>query len=295
MRRCSGLALAATVAVAVLAHAASAEPASYVGTFVWQVEGPAFGGFSALDLSNDGSAYVVVSDRGQVLAGRFARDRAGVVSAADILIQDWVRNAQGQRLLGKFADAEGVARDGFGGIWVSFEGGARVTHYPAIGGPEVAVASPREFAAFPGNEGLEALAMDAAGAVYAIPERAMLRNRAFPVYRLQDGRWTRPFAIDAVGHWLPVSADFGPDGRLYLLYRDFLGLRGFLSRVVRYDLAADQPGPGEMLLETAAGAHDNLEGLAVWKDSQGLRLTMVSDDNFSILQQTELVEYRLEN
>ncbi len=291
MRRCSGLALG----LALLVHGASAEPATYIGSFVWQVDSPAFGGFSALDLSEDGRAYVAISDRGQVLAGRLDRDGTGVVTTASILLQDWVRNAHGQRLLGKFADAEGVARDRFGGIWVSFEGEARVAHYPAIGGPEIALPSPREFAAFPGNQGPEALAIDAAGVIYAIPERAMLRNRAFPVYRLQQGRWTRPFAIAAVGNWLPVSADFGPDGRLYVLYRDFLGLRGFLSRVVRYDLSGIDPGAGEVLLETAAGVHDNLEGLAVWRDGQGLRLTMISDDNFSILQQSELVEYRLQN
>ena len=291
MRRCSGLALAAWL----LAVAASAEPqAAYVGTFVWQVEGPAFGGFSALDLSDDGARYVTISDRGQVLAGRFSRDPGGVVTGASILLQDWVRNTRGQRLLGKLADAEGVARDGFGGIYVSFEGEARVTHYPAIGGPEVPIASPRDFAAFPGNEGPEALAMDAGGAIYAIPEHAMLRNRAFPIYRLRGGTWDRPFAIEAVGTWLPVSADFGPDGRLYVLFRDFLGIRGFKSRVARYDLAGDVLGAEQVLLETAPGRHDNLEGLAVWVDAGGAtRLTMISDDNFSILQQTQLVDYRL--
>lgn len=291
MRRCSGLALAAALA----GSAACAEPATYLGTYRWRVDGPAFGGFSALDLSEDGRAYVTVSDRGQVLAGRFLRDADGVVTGASVLLQDWVRNPQGQRLLGKLADAEGVARDGHGGIFVSFEGEARVAHYPAIGGPAIDIASPRDFAGFPGNEGPEALAMDAKGAIYAIPERAMLRNRAFPVYRLQNGKWDRPFTLEAKGNWLPVSADFGPDRRLYVLFRDFLGLRGFLSRVVRYDLTGGQIDLGEVLLETAPGVHDNLEGLAVWQDSQGLRLTMISDDNFSILQQTELVDYRLEN
>ena len=38
--------------------------------------------------------------------------------------------------------------------------------------------------------------------------------------------------------------------------------------------------------------HDNLEGLAVWRDDSGaIRLTMISDDNFNLLQRTELVEY----
>lgn len=293
MRRCIGLALALW---ALVAAAAAAEPqATYVGTYVWPAGNPAFGGFSALDLTDDGARYVTVSDRGQVLAGRFSRDGDGVVNGATILLQDWVRNARGQRLLGKLADAEGVARDGLGGIYVSFEGLARVTHYPAIGGPEVPIDSPRDFAAFPGNEGPEALAMDKVGTVYAIPEHAMLRNRAFPVYRYHAGSWDRPFAIKAVGTWVPVSADIGPDRRLYVLFRDFLGIRGFLSRVARYDLAGDHLGPEQVVLETAPGIHDNLEGLAVWTDADGaVRLTMISDDNFSMLQHTELVEYRLE-
>ena len=77
-----------------------------------------------------------------------------------------------------------------------------------------------------------------------------------------------------------------------MLERDFLGIRGFASRVVRFDLLA--LGPEEELLRTAPGIHDNLESIAVWRDTAGdLRLTMISDDNFSLLQQTQLVDYRL--
>jgi hypothetical protein len=40
--------------------------------------------------------------------------------------------------------------------------------------------------------------------------------------------------------------------------------------------------------------HDNLEGLSVWRDDQGvLHATMISDDNFIFVQQTQIVEYRL--
>jgi len=40
--------------------------------------------------------------------------------------------------------------------------------------------------------------------------------------------------------------------------------------------------------------HDNLEGVSVWRDADGaLRATLVSDDNFRFLQQTEIVEYLL--
>ena len=47
----------------------------------------------------------------------------------------------------------------------------------------------------------------------------------------------------------------------------------------------------ETLIETAR--HDNLEGLAVWQAADGLRLTMISDDNFRWFQRTEIVEYRV--
>jgi len=91
-----------------------------------------------------------------------------------------------------------------------------------------------------------------------------------------------------------VAADFGPDGRLYVLERQFRGLMGFASRVRRFRLGMDRLLAEETLLETAVGLHDNLEGLSVWRDAGGaLRLTMIADDNFSFFQRTEIVEYRV--
>ena len=53
------------------------------------------------------------------------------------------------------------------------------------------------------------------------------------------------------------------------------------------------PVDEEILLTTRPLQYDNLEGIAVWADGQGIRITMVSDDNFLFVQRTELVEYRL--
>jgi hypothetical protein len=50
----------------------------------------------------------------------------------------------------------------------------------------------------------------------------------------------------------------------------------------------------KMLLRKGIGIHDNLEGLAVWRDElDRIRLTMISDDNFRLVQRTEIVEYVL--
>jgi hypothetical protein len=91
-----------------------------------------------------------------------------------------------------------------------------------------------------------------------------------------------------------VAADFGPDGRFYVLERDFRALGGFSSRLRRFELGTDGLTGEAILLETPFALHDNLEGLSVWRDDQGvLRATMISDDNFIFVQQTQIVEYRL--
>ena len=49
----------------------------------------------------------------------------------------------------------------------------------------------------------------------------------------------------------------------------------------------------QILLETRPLQYDNLEGISVWDDGVGMRITMISDDNFLFVQRTEIVEYRL--
>jgi hypothetical protein len=61
-----------------------------------------------------------------------------------------------------------------------------------------------------------------------------------------------------------------------------------------FAVGAETIGDERILLTTAAGTHDNLEGIAMWQDAEGaVRATMLSDDNYRWFQRTELVEYRL--
>jgi hypothetical protein len=122
-----------------------------------------------------------------------------------------------------------------------------------------------------------------------MPERSGLAMRSFPVYRLLNGIWDQPFEITRSGPYPLSGADIGPEGRLYVLERDFIGV-GFRNRVRRF--ALDGTGE-EVVLETRVLTYDNLEGISVWQDVQGLRMTLISDDNFRSFQRTEIVEYRL--
>ena len=68
-------------------------------------------------------------------------------------------------------------------------------------------------------------------------------------------------------------------------------IRGVI-KVRRFDMSEDALDNETTLLESGVLRHDNLEGIAVWRDETGsIRLTMISDDNFFFVQRTEIVAY----
>jgi hypothetical protein len=266
--------------------------AELLGSFAWRPDLEPAGGYSALWLGPDGTEFVVLSDRGAFVEGVLSRDRAGAVDGVRVTGSGPLLRSTGDALQRGETDAEGIARAG-GAFWISYEGAHRVMRHPTIGGPPERIALPREFEGLQSNSGLEALAAGPDGAIYAIPERSGRLDRPFPVFRYLDGAWDRPFALRRDGAFLVAGADVGPDGRLYLLERDF-ALLGFRTRVRSFDLRTG--GDERLVLETGIGRHDNLEGLSVWRDAAGrLRLTMISDDNLrSVLQKTEFVDYAID-
>jgi hypothetical protein len=285
-----GLTLAVLVTLGLQSSAGAPMPEGLVGSFRWTIADAAFGGLSGIEVDEAGTAFVALSDRGAFLAGKLRRDADGRVDGVTDVVVTPVVGREGKRLRKARLDTEGLAV-GKDGIYVSLEGPAQVVRFKTIAGGGKALTAADDFAGLQRNSSLEALAIDADGALYTLPERSGRMDKPFPVYRYQDG-WTQPFTIPRIGEYLPTAADFGPDGRLYLLEREFHGLLGFQSRVRRFVVEGDQIDAGETLLETAIGQHDNLEGLSVWRDADGgLRLTMISDDNFRFFQSTQIVEY----
>lgn len=281
MRRTTGLVAALLALTACVPGDGSAQAtATYLGTFVWDDPAPDFGGLSAIDLAADGLTFVTLGDRGMLYSGTLIRDDRGIVTGIA---------GQGRGPLPAGGDSEGIDLAPDGSLVVSFEGPARLARFAGAEATPDPLPRHPDFAGMQPNASLEAVAVGPDGAVWTIPERSGRATRPFPVYRLRDGVWDIPFAIPRSGAFLVAGADIGPDGRLYVLERDFTGI-GFRSRVRRFDLT----GGGEVtLLQTANATHDNLEGIAVWEDAEGLRMTLISDDNLRWFQQTQIVDYRL--
>ncbi len=262
--------------------------AQWLGTYVWSIDDPDFGGFSGLDLMPNGRDFVAISDRAFIVAGSLQR-QDGQITGVDAGPLAPLLNGRGRPLHGAIADSEGLAVALDGTRYISFEGtDPRVRREGRGGLPDLLTPNPA-FLHFPYNASLEALAIGSDGALYTIPERTGRFDRPYPVFRLRDGVWETIFEFPRVGSFVVSGADIGPDGLLYVLERDFSGI-GFRSRVRRFGL--DGTG-GETLLETWPLIHDNLEGIAVWHDGTSIRITMISDDNFNPFQRTEIVEYRV--
>lgn len=258
----------------------------HLGSYEWTSNHPRFGGFSAIEVSDNGRDFVAISDRGLIARGSFDRVD-GMLAGIKLNSFDPFISSTGTDLSRADRDSEGLAVDSDGQIYVSFEWrhGVRRVNGNTMG----ALMRTDAFSAMQPNSSLEALALDAGGALFVIPERSGRPTRPFPVWRLIDGNWDVAFEIPRRGPFLVTGADIGPDGRFYILERDFV-LVGFRTRIRRF--GPDGSGE-ETLLETDVLTHDNLEGISVWEDAEGLRLTLISDDNYRSWQRTEIVEYRL--
>ena len=284
--------LLAAASAALLAGCVTDPPprpqAELVGVADWDDPDERHGGLSGLEVEADGRGVTAITDRGTLVTGRIRREGGRPVAVRRTRHHS-LTSPEGKALVGFASDSEGLAIGAADGIAIGFEGYHRVWLFGSDGAGRARLPLVDAISALPTNSGIEALAVDAEGRLHALPEEP--QGDAFPVWRWDGARWSVPFAIPQRGPLKVVGADFGPDGRLYVLERRVALPVGFRSRVRRFE--AD--GTGEaILLETPPGRHGNLEGLAVWRDETGaLRLTMVSDDNFIPLQRGQVVEYRL--
>lgn len=264
-----------------------------LGAYRLSTDHGGFGGISGLLIEEGGSGIVMATDRGRWVTGRLVRDARGMVSGLEEGRTQ--RMQDGNRSLRRgYRDSEGLTRIG-GTILVSFEREHRIMRCDQ-GGALKPFAAVDDWNLLPDNRSLEGLATMPDGRILVIAE-APEPGQGFPFWVLSpDGRSVsaRGFLPQGDRHHL-TAADYGPDGVLYVLERDYSQLRGVSIRLVRYfpdkeGLPLDRSAELLAQFDSATGI-DNMEGIAVWRDGAGrMIVSMISDDNFSDVQRTILVE-----
>lgn len=272
--------------------AESTPPEGYLGKFIWRMKNPAFGGFSGIEILDGGQSFVALSDKATFVTGQITRNPEGRVTAMTANpIHRLLDGKTGKPLIGWRTDSEGLAIDQNGHAFVSFENRPSVARLDLETGATQDLKRHADFAKLARNGALEALAIGDDQTLYTLPERP--GSKSIPVYRWKNGVWDRKLHLPRRGGFAAVAADI-LDGKLYLLEREFQVIGGFANRLRRFDITASGLVAETTLLETPMGMFDNLEGLSVWRDATGaVHATMISDDNFFVLQQTHIIEFRL--
>jgi hypothetical protein len=264
-----------------------------------------FGGISAIRVAADGAHFIAVTDKGRWLRGRITYDGTRPTGIADAEMAP-VLGADGKPLAARgWYDTESIAQDG-GTVWLGIERVNRIVRFDigrhgllAHGQP---ITVPTGIARLPHNKGLECLdfvprRLPLGGTLLAISERGLDRDGNIQGF-LIGGPSAGEFSVKRIGDFDVSDCAVTPKGDLLVLERSFSRLRGVGMRIRRIPLAEVKPGAtidGAALFEADMSYQiDNMEGIAVHRAADGaLVLTLISDDNFSMIQRTLLLQFTL--
>ena len=252
-----------------------------------------------------GERFISISDKGSWFTGRIVyhgREMTGLddVEAAPLLGPD------GRPITARgWFDSESIALDG-PYVYIGLERVNQVLRFDFSKGftrsrGEV-VPMPPAAKKLPYNKGLETLVMvpkglPLAGTLIAISERGLDREGNLIAF-LIGGPTPGQFSVRRSDNFDVSDAVLLPAGDLLVLERRFSWLAGVAIRIRRIALTSLAPGAvvdGPSIFEADLGNEvDNMEGIDAHVTPEGdTVLTMVSDDNFSLIQRTLLLQFTL--
>jgi hypothetical protein len=266
---------------------------------------PGFGGLSGLRLDARGERFISFSDKGNWFTGRIVYQGREMTGLADVEAAPML-GPDGRPITARgWFDSESIALDGpF--VYIGLERVNQVLRFDFSKGFTRArgevVAMPPAVRKLPFNKGLEALVFvpkgqKLAGTLIAISERGLDAEGNLIAF-LVGGPAPGQFSVRRSNGFDVSDAVLLPSGELLVLERKFSLVAGAGIRIRRIALASLAPGAlvdGPSIFEADLGHEiDNMEGLDAHVTPEGdTVLTMVSDDNFSIIQRTLLLQFTL--
>jgi hypothetical protein len=266
---------------------------------------PGFGGLSAIRLDTKGGRFISLSDKGSWFTGRIIYSGRKMVGLHDVEAAPML-GFDGKPITARgWYDSESLALDG-NFAYVGLERVNQVLRFDVSNGFTRArgevVALPRAAKKLPDNKGLEALVvvpkgLPLAGTLLALSERGLDHDGNLVAF-LVGGPSPGQFSVRRTENFDISDAVLLPAGDLLILERKFSWLSGVAIRIRRIPLRSIMPGAlvdGPAIFQAGLGEEiDNMEGIDAHVTTEGdTVLTLVSDDNFSPIQRTLLLQFTL--
>ena len=266
---------------------------------------PRFGGLSGWRLDPKGERFISFSDRGHWFTGRIVYEGRVMTGLSDVESAPML-GADGRPITARgWFDSESIAIDG-SFVYIGLERVNKVLRFDFSKGFTRArgevVALPAAASKLPANKGLEALVFvpkgqPLAGTLIAMSERGLDTSGNLIAF-LVGGPSPGQFSVRRTEEFDISDAVLLPSGDLLILERKFSWASGVGIRIRRIPLKSVVPGAvvdGPSIFEAdLADEVDNMEGIDAHVTPEGETvLTMVSDDNFAIIQRTLLLQFTL--
>jgi len=258
---------------------------------------PRFGGLSSLRVAPDGIGFTAISDEGWRVDGRMVYDPQGRLVGVEKVTLVPLLSRRGRPLpeLGKHeSDAESLVRDADGTLVIGFEGDHRIVRYPPGGAAPSLVAPPPGLQRAPVNGGLETLVRLRDGRLLAITEELKVEGGVRGWLGGGKDGW-QSFAWATSEGFVPTDATQLPSGELLVLERRFPPVGARLRLVPATSIKAGGLLDGTQVAHLEGSLQvDNMEGIDARRGPAGETLIwLISDDNYSFLQRTLLLMFRL--
>jgi hypothetical protein len=263
-----------------------------------------FGGLSGLRLDAKGERFIAISDKGGWFTGRIVYKGREMVGLDDVEASPML-GPDGKPITSRgWFDSEALALDG-SLVYVGLERVNQILRFDFAKGFTRAhgelIQLPLGVRKLPYNKGIEALVvvpkgLPLAGTLIAISERGLDAQGNITAFLI--GKTMGLFSIRRTDDFDVSDAVLLPSGALLILERKFSWLGGVGIRIRRTALASIAPGAvidGPSIFEADLGHEiDNMEGIDAHVTPEGdTVLTMVSDDNFSLIQRNLLLQFTL--
>ncbi len=275
------------------------------GGLVLTSKNPAFGGISAIRVEPDGEHFLSITDNGSWLRGRIVYQDGKLAGITDAEMAP-ILGADGKPLAAHgWYDVESLTeRDGM--LYIGIERVEQIVRFDyrrdglrARGEP---IAVPPDFKTFAFNKSLECLAAPPQGSplaneLIAITERSLDSAGNLRSFVLGSDGVTR-FSVKRTDDFDVSDCTVLPPADLLVLERRYSPARGVAMRIRRVPLDQIKAGAlvdGRSMIEADLGYQiDNMEGIGVHRTARGETiLTLVSDDNFSIIQRNLLLQFAI--